>query len=99
VWIGLIEVVPRPGVDLLGTASGAFVNFLVIAANETEYRSRVHAAMSGRGLKTVKIEDIEPLRLRLTRTNIDDELMCLAEEIEERGGLKCGTFHTFKHEE
>jgi len=99
VWIGLIEVVPRPGVDLLGTVSGAFVNFLVLAATESEYRTRVHAATSERGLTTVKMEDIEPLRLRLTRTSIDDDLMSLAEEIEECGGFKFGTFHTFKQEQ
>jgi hypothetical protein len=95
VWIGLVEVVPRPGTDLLGSVSGAFVNFLVLATNESEYRDRVQTATSECGLKTVKIEDIEPLRMRLSRTSIDDELMSLAEEIEKRGGFKFGTFHTF----
>ncbi|HEV8198835.1 MAG TPA: hypothetical protein VGS03_02325 [Candidatus Polarisedimenticolia bacterium] len=95
VWIGLIEVVPLPGVDTLGTVSGAFVNFLALAADESEYREQVQAATSEAGFQAMTVEDVEPLRLRLSRANVDAELMSLAEGIEARGGFKFGTFHTF----
>ena len=94
-WIGLIEVVPLSRGDLLKTVSGAFVNFLALAAHESEYRDQVQAAASAAALQTVSIEDTEPLRLRLKRTSVNEDLMSLAAEIEERGGFKFGTFHTF----
>jgi hypothetical protein len=46
VWIGVVGVVPRDGCELLEPEEGAYVNFLTLAASDSEHRAKVIGALS-----------------------------------------------------
>jgi hypothetical protein len=99
VWIGLVGVYARPGVDLLGDAHSAWVNILASAASGSEYRAAIKEALDHYGLDLRAIEDSEPLSVRLRRTAVDVELLRLADEVKSTGLARFGTFHTFAGED
>jgi len=60
-WVGVVGVVPREGCDLLSPQTGAFANFLTLAANESEYRAKVMGALSDYRLDLLEFQDVRPL--------------------------------------
>lgn len=76
VWVGRIEVAPQEGNDIFEGAPGAFANALVTANSFDDYREQVTVAFATQAaLKVVEIKDAEPLRVRMSRVRISDELV------------------------
>ena len=61
VWIGVVGIVPRDGCELLEPEEGAYVNFLTLAASDSEYRAKVIGALSYYRLELLEFEDVRPL--------------------------------------
>ena len=95
IYIGLIEVFAGEGNSLLETGIIAFVNILAIAENEEEYNFKVKEAINYYGLTLKKIEDVEILEERKKHFEVSDELLNLAENLNDEINLRFGTFHTF----
>jgi hypothetical protein len=60
VWIGLVGVIPREGCSLLPSNEGAFVNFLTLASNESEYCAKVTGVLLHYCLELLEFEDVRP---------------------------------------
>jgi hypothetical protein len=96
VWIAVAGVVPRDGCELLSSEEGAYVNFLTLAGDEAEYRSKVASALSHYHLELLELCDIRPFSLS------DDscqEIVTIAEELQQNQNpkhVRYSTFHTFK---
>jgi hypothetical protein len=75
VWIALVEVAPHEGNDIFDGGPGAFTNILAAADGLSDYRSRIETALDREGLSVLDIEDAEPLRDRLSRFEVDEELL------------------------
>jgi len=95
VWIGLVEVRPERGNDLLGDALGAYVNVLSKVRGESEYKRFVTDALSANRFRIVAISDAEPLALRREKHAVDKELKALASEVQSVGDVRCGEFFTY----
>ena len=63
VWIGLVEVRPLPGNDMLAGDPGAFANALTIAGDaEGLKHPRCKLLFRGEGFEVVSVESVERLR-------------------------------------
>ena len=88
-------MVPREGCDLLSAQEGAFVNFLTLASNESEYRAKVPGALSDYHLELLEFQDVRPFWLS---DNPSDNIVAIAAELEESRNpnhVRYATFHTF----
>jgi hypothetical protein len=94
IWIGLAEVAAGPECNILATGKAAFTNVLTYAETQDEYRRKVIEMMEHYGAAVLDINDIEPLRSRLEKTSVDDELLAIADELEPEH-IRFGTLHTF----
>ena len=95
VWIGLAGVTPREGCELLSPDEGAFVSFLTLASSEEEYRAKLNGVLNYYGLQLFDIENVEPLSLR---NKPSEEIMAIANELEQSNNSKhvrYSTFYTF----
>ena len=94
-WIGVVEIVPREGCELLGPDEGAFVHFLTLAANDSEYRAKVIGALSDYRLELLQFEDVRPLS---EWDHSPEEILQISEELELNQNprhVRYATFHTF----
>jgi hypothetical protein len=95
VWIGVVGVLPREGCELLSPQTGAFVNFLTLAASEFEYRAKVMGALSSYRLDLLEFQDVRPLS---ESDAASEEILAIAAELEcsrNYEHVRYATFHTF----
>jgi hypothetical protein len=95
VWIGLVEVTSRPGLNLLDGGKGAFVNTLALAASRKEYRAEVTHFLEEIGFNVLKIRDIESFNERQRKYHVDDSLLRLAKEVQRTGSARYDTFFSW----
>jgi len=67
VWIGVAEIIPREGCELLSPDEGAFVNFLTLASSDSEYRAKVMGALFDYRLELLGFEDVRHSRRPTSR--------------------------------
>jgi hypothetical protein len=95
VWIGVAGVIPKEGCELISADKGAYTNFLTLAANEAEYRSKVADVLGYYNLELLQLSDIRPFS---EADDPNDEILQIAREIQEQQNLKhvrYATFYTF----
>ena len=95
VWIGVVGVIPREGCKLLSPDKGAFVNFLMLANSDSEYRAKVTGALSHYRLELLEFDDVRPLS---ASDEPSEEILSIAAELEENGNpqhVRYATFNTF----
>jgi len=96
VWIGLVNIKPKPGNTLFDKdVIGAYVNVLAQATNINEYSNEVVKMLNNYNVKLINIEDAEPLSIRRSNFNVDDNLIKLSLEVEQTGKPRFGQFHFF----
>ena len=98
VWIGLVEVRPTTGNDIFDGAPGAFANALTSAQSLDDYRSRIEAAFEEERLAVAEIQNAEPLRERMSRVHVKDEIVELGGKAL-HGGVVWDTFYIFESDE
>jgi hypothetical protein len=98
VWIGRVEVAPVEGNDIFEGDPGAFSNAFVQAESLDQYTDRVTVAFAQEGLDVVGIEGAEPLRERMARVEVSDELVRVAEEAL-GGDVVWDTFYVFENDD
>ena len=106
VWIGLVEIRPLPGNDILQGARGAFTNVLALAAGGREYRDIVTREMQKRGFSVEDIGGEEPFRERVANPKLtkdwkdrEEEWKERARRVQETGNVVWDTFYRYPHEE
>lgn len=95
VWIGVVEIVPRDGCELLRPDEGAYVNFLTWAASDSEYRAKVIGALSYYRLELLEFDDVRPFS---ASDGQPEDILQIAEELEQTRDpkhVRYGTFHKF----
>lgn len=95
VWIGVVGVVPREGCELLSAEKGAFVNFLTLASNESEYRAKVSGALTDYRLELLEFQEVRPFS---ASDRPSEEILTIAAELQEARNpqhVRYATFHTF----
>jgi len=75
VWIGRVKVRPAAGNDIFDGAPGAFANALTSADSLRDYRLRVETAFAHERLSVAEVDDAEPLRERMSRVHVSDEIV------------------------
>jgi hypothetical protein len=79
VWIGRIDVKPRPGNEALGSAKGAIVNVVALASDDGSYIEAVKTAMEEYEFDVVRCEDIAQLNDWRKENKVHRELERLAD--------------------
>ena len=96
VWIGLVEVLPLEGCDMLEGAGGAVVNILTWALNVSEYETKVHTLTESLNLEVVGIEDPEPIRHRAADDEFDPDMQDIIKRVRENpDAIIYSTFHCY----
>ena len=95
VWIAVAGVIPKEGCELFSADQGAYTNFLTLAADEAEYRSKVADVLSHYNLELLELNDVRPFS---EADDPDDEILQIALEIQEQQNpkhVRYATFYTF----
>jgi hypothetical protein len=80
---------------LLSINEGAYVNFLTLASSEAEYRAKLAGALTYYCLELMDLEDVRPLS---PADGASEEIMSVAEELEQSQNpkhVRYTTFHLF----
>jgi hypothetical protein len=96
IWIGLVEVRPRPGVRVLGRDQvGAYVTTLALAVDAENYSRVVALSLDSLGLNMIACDEIEPLSERLTRFEVEDSVREIAKCLSDNNRVEFCAFHTY----
>lgn len=96
-WIGLVEVRPRPNCDILDGLKGAFVNIVTWATNAHEYERRARLVLDKLHLHVVGVENAEPVDARRAHEgSLADSIEDMVSRAEGNpNAIIYGTFHTY----
>jgi hypothetical protein len=97
-WIGLAHVKPRAGNNLLNGAIGAFVPILAIAKGINDFISIATNWMESYDFDVIEIQDIEMFRDRICKSDVDDELKQLSENLTEQDPVAIDAFQAYDSE-
>jgi len=93
-WIGLVEVSPQEDAEVLLDVSGAFVNVVTWASNETQFRDKAKLVMNKLNLVIMDVENAEPIANRGVLEN--EELLDIVSRVESNpNAIIYGTFQTW----
>ena len=93
VWIGLACVkATREGL-LASGVQGAYVNALVRAETQEQFRDRLVLELTREGFEVIDIEDVEPMANRLGVFEMDEDIREMAAECENSDDVFLGAFH------
>jgi hypothetical protein len=94
VWIGLVEVRPLPESEILKTSSGAFVYVLTSAIDGEIFQNRAATLMSTLHVQIVGLSQVEPVREKLERDGLSEELQDIADDVARNPEfIRYSTFH------
>lgn len=99
VWIGLAQVLQRPGAGVLLDRNRAYVNILAMARAVAGFEQEAREACAALGFELVELEDVEPFETRAAAAQISQALLSLAKEVESTGAPRLGAFHTWTSED
>ena len=100
-WIGLAEVRPLRGCDLLEDAKGAFVNIVTWARNTAEFTRKAKLVLGELRLFLVAVENSEPVDSRREREggfaeSIED---IISRAKDNPNAIIYSTFHLFEKDD
>ena len=98
VWVGLAEVIQRPGAGVLMDRSEAFVNVLILADSHEDYLTKTRAHLNELGFDLVEIEDVEPFSHRARFGELEHAFLSLANDAARTKLPQLGPFHTWTSE-
>lgn len=94
-WVGLVEVVQKPGISILGLNRGAHVIVIAWCTGEGEYAKTVDQAMDDADLVVLSLEDVETCGQRADRCQLSKELLAAMDEVTSSTPVVFMDFHTF----
>lgn len=101
IWIGLVEVRPLEGCEILDDAKGAFINVVMWATSSEDYRSKSESTVAEMKLFVVDIERPEPVIARRKREgDFGEELENMISRSEDHPDeIVFGTFHLYNKDD
>ena len=97
-WIGLAHVKPKVGNSLLEGALGAFVPILALAEGIDLFISMSTMWLESYDFEVIEIEDIEPFKERLMKSDVEDDLKALVEGLTDENPIAIDTFQAYDNE-
>lgn len=94
-WIGLVEIVPNEGCELLKPGRGAYLNVLTLASSALEFAKKVEDAMTIYKVTVMSITDCVPCKERFQQFTPDDEIRELHLALDQPTQVLLATLHTF----
>jgi hypothetical protein len=94
-WIGLADVCPHRGNELLGKARGAFVAVVGEAVDPDAFFKLVERQMAGLCFDVRSLEDVELLDFRLARNTLPAEMIAAIADLSDRSPIAYGSFHAY----
>lgn len=98
-WVGVFEVLERPGGRLLHGRSGAFVNAMGLYESSDSFRQAVTQTLGDYGLVVVNADKLGLVAGRLEQGKLIPELVELARSVSEIAPVAFGSFYSFGEEE
>ena len=95
-WIGLADVRPMVGNELLGQAKGAVVAVVADAQSVEAFFDVIRSELASLGFVVRSLEDVEPLVDRRNRTTLPTALVASIEAISLTAPLALGSFHSYR---
>lgn len=95
VWVGLVELRPLPGNDLLEGDPGAFANTLTVAADAEDFRTRAANFFRGKGFEVASFEAVELLEDRDLAGVLPEEMRRLGELAGETSQVQFDTYFRY----
>ena len=100
IWIGLIEVRPLEGCEILDDAKGAFINVVMWATSSEDYRRKSESTVAEMKLFVVDIERPEPVTARRKREGLGEVLEDMISRSEDHPDeIVFGTFHLYSKDD
>lgn len=94
-WIGLAQVEPWVGNDLLGNAAGAFVPVIGDAGDETDFLALVERELGALQFDVLALEDVELLSTRVRKHKMPADLSEAIAALSPENPLALGTFEAY----
>ena len=95
-WIGLFEVKPIRGNDVLRKARGAYVNVIGLASDAEHFREIAVLALAQQEFEVVVVEDIRTVNEWLMHDDPAAEMISLAQTVTSQSPVALGSFYTWK---
>ncbi len=95
-WIGLVHVKQPNRNGVLGNADQAYANVVALAVDKRDLRMQIRKALDELGLNLIKLEDAEPMAMRLTKHSVHKKLHGLADEVKRDRSVRFDVFQTFE---
>jgi hypothetical protein len=101
IWIGLVEVRPLEGCEILDDAKGAFINVVMWATSNEDYRSKSELTVAEMRLFVADITSPEPVITRRKREgDFDEEIEDMIARSEDNPDeIVFGTFHLYNKDD
>jgi hypothetical protein len=101
IWIGLVEVRPLEGCDMLEEAKGAYVNVVMWVANADAFKHRAESISSELRLFVVDVKGPEPVAERRRREgDFEEEIEDMILRAQEHPtDVVFGTFHLWEKDD
>ena len=100
-WIGLVEVRPLEGCEVLEDAKGAFVNIVTWASNATEFKQKAKLMFGELCLFVAGIQNPEPVEVRREREgDLEDSIEDIISRAENNpNAIIYSTFHLYERDD
>jgi hypothetical protein len=97
IWVGLVEVKPQPGCEMLKEGKGAFVHTMAWAEDAVHFQRVLARCFDRLKMDVNGVRQPEPWVVRSQREDEDSpELLDLAEQIsKDESKVAFGTFHAW----
>ena len=95
-WIGLVEVRPLPGNDMLAGDPGAFANALTIAGDSQDFCTRVANFFREESFEVLSFESVERLQDRARNGALPAEMVELGAAARETSEVQFDTYFTYR---
>ena len=95
-WIGLANVRPVVGNDLLAGARGAFVAVIGDAINESTFLALVERGADELDFEVVSLEDVELVSCRTKEHPLPDDLVAALSDLSPSSPIAFGSFHSYR---
>lgn len=96
IWIGLAQVEPRSGNELLDGGVGAFVPVVALADDENEFASLATTLLEMYDFNVIIVEDIVLLETRRRHYEVDSKVVELAANLSPENPAALSDFEVYE---
>lgn len=98
-WVGIFEVLERPGGAYLKGRPSAFVNVVGLGDSEAIFVQKVKEALAEYGFVVIGVEKVALVGGRIEQNKLSRDLVALVEQIDQKSPILFGDFYSFDDSE